>query len=224
MTVQLISGIVRRSLPLAADDGIELEARIGRYGELCMRNIASPQHALADEGSYFVANNPTPGTAIVHAVSAAVSETAGNYMYLKNNDALGGKRLYLDFIRLICTSVDTAGTASHFFLKADNANRYTSGGSSITPKNSNMDSGVASVAQLYAGDIHAQVDHGSSQSPVASTQEKGIRPSALGIGGQPITSVLPISYSIHEQSLSQTSRFPGRLRRECRMPNAKCRL
>jgi len=146
-----INGMVRRALGLSVGDGIEAEARLGRYGELFAQMIGSPRHTLADEGSYFVAANPTPGTAIAHVVSAAVSETAGNVLYLKNNDALGGKRIYLDYLRLIAETAPASGTATYAFLKADSANRYTSGGSAITPKNANMDSGEASKALLYFG-------------------------------------------------------------------------
>jgi len=146
-----IVGMVRRALGLPVGDGVESQARMGRYGELLTQRLGSPYHSLADEGSYFVAGNPTPGTQIDHVTSAAISETAGNYLYLKNNDALGGKRLYLDFCRLICNSVPTTGSAGYFFWKVDNVNRYTSTGTTLTPVNANMDAGLASVAQLYVG-------------------------------------------------------------------------
>ena len=128
--------------------------RIGRYRDLYTIPMFHKSHSLSDEGTYFIATNPTPGTPVAFVVNAAVSETAGYFLNIKNNDPVGGvnaKRMYLDYIRLICGVVPASATSGHCFIKLDNINRYSSGGSIITPVNPNMDSNIASIAQVYAG-------------------------------------------------------------------------
>ncbi len=111
--------------------------------------------AAAQNGQYFVARNPTPGTALAFAVSASVSETAGNFLALKNNSSPGAtteKKIILDFIRLICKTAPASGTAGYFYaaLNSDTA-KYTSGGTELTAVQTNMNESGASVAKVYAG-------------------------------------------------------------------------
>jgi AraC-like DNA-binding protein len=58
--------LASRGLPTpAVGDSVYIPARSSRYGELVTQALAgSKMYAAADEGSYFVATNPTPGTAI----------------------------------------------------------------------------------------------------------------------------------------------------------------
>jgi hypothetical protein len=127
--------------------------RIGKYRDLYTIPLFHKNHSLSDEGSYFVATNPTPGTPVAFVVNAAVSETAGYFFNVKNNDAIGvnAKRIFLDYIRLISGVVPASATSAHCFVKLDNINRYSSGGSTIYPVNPNMDSNIASIAQMNAG-------------------------------------------------------------------------
>src|SRR5216684_235376 len=105
---------------------------------------------LADEGSYFVATNPTPGTAIAFAVNAAVSETAGYFLSVQNSQPANGKRIYLDYLRLICGVAPVSATAGDMFIKLDSSG-WTSGGTAITPVNPNYDNAATSVATVNAG-------------------------------------------------------------------------
>ena len=147
--------IVSRPLPQYTPDQMEAIPRLGRYREQIVQPLWSTLHSLADEGSFFIATNPTPGTAIAAALNAAVSETAGYYWLLKNNDvqgAPGAKRAYLSYLRLIQGgTVPASATAGHFFLKLDTIPRYTSGGTQLTPVNVNGDANTTSIAQTYAG-------------------------------------------------------------------------
>lgn len=146
---------IDRQRPDAESDSTSKTLRGARYGEAYVVPITPPTtHSLADEGSYQVALNPTPGTAIAFVVNTVVSETAGNYLYVKNNDSQGNSRcarIYLDYIRLICTTAPASATSGHFFLKVDNKDRYTSGGTQITPTNVNIDTGTSTVSQMYVG-------------------------------------------------------------------------
>jgi hypothetical protein len=75
--------------------------RGGRYGEQYVLPLISTKHLLADEGSYFIATNPTPGTALAYNVQAAFSDTVP-LLYIQNNDSKANplaKRMYLDYIK-----------------------------------------------------------------------------------------------------------------------------
>jgi hypothetical protein len=111
--------------------------------------------AECQAGRYFVARNPTPGTAIVFAVADAISETAANFLAIKNNSSPGAsteKKLILDYIRLICGVAPASGTAGYFYTALNsNAAKYTSGGSELTPVQPNMNETGTSAAKVYAG-------------------------------------------------------------------------
>lgn len=148
---------VDRDRPDAESDSTVKTLRGGRYGEAYMLNLWNSTHALADEGSYYTANG-TPGTGIAHVVNIGVSETAGNFIYLRNTDTPANgraKRIYLDYIRLILTAAPAAATSMHFFMKMDRVSRVTAGGSvggtSLVPINSNGDAAIGTIAAINAG-------------------------------------------------------------------------
>ena len=95
--------------------------RGGRYGEQYMLSLIPTKHVLADEGSYFIATNPTPGTALAYNIQAAYSDTVP-LLYIQNNDSKANpfaKRMYLDYIKLICSVVPASGTGARFAVKTD---------------------------------------------------------------------------------------------------------
>ncbi len=128
-------------------------------------NLWNSDHALADEGTYFVATNPTIGTGIATTTSvvddaATASATHAQnvpVMLITNNwpsSDTGNHRIYLKYLRMLMTSGPTSATHWNFAIRGDqNASRYTSGGSLIVPVNVNMDSSVASSAQIYFGAV-----------------------------------------------------------------------
>ena len=102
--------------------------RGGRYGEQYVLPLISTKHLPADEGSYFIATNPTPGTALAYNVQAAFSDTVP-LLYIQNNDSKANplaKRLYLDYIKLICTVAPASSTGARFAAKTDPALRALS--------------------------------------------------------------------------------------------------
>jgi len=157
-------GLTGRGLPGKQADNIYNDLRLSRYGELQTQALlGSKLYPLADEGQYFVARNPTAGTGIADAAAqTSISDTAP-VAFMHNNDALGGKRIYLDFMRLEVTAAGTAGTNLRAAFKVDSGNtRYTSGGTALTVVNPNMDSGSVSVVdQLFFGAITAAAATGS---------------------------------------------------------------
>lgn len=148
---------VDRDRPDAESDSTTKTLRGGRYGEGYFLNLWNSNHMLSDEGSYYTANG-TPGTGIAFVVNTGVSETAGNYIYFRNTDTSGNgrsKRLYLDYIRLLCTAAPAAATAMHFFFKLDKLTRIAAGGSvggtTLSPTNTNGDAAVGSIGTINAG-------------------------------------------------------------------------
>lgn len=145
---------IDRVLPDAESDSTEKTWRGGRYGEGYMIQTGGNNfHMMADEGTYKVAMG-TPGTGIAFTINTGMSETAGNVLYVKNNDAVNNSRakcLYPHYIRMICTVVPAAATAMHAMVKIDNRDRYTSGGTQLTVNNPNIGIGAGTQSQIFAG-------------------------------------------------------------------------
>lgn len=146
-----------RALPSPVNlDGQDALPRGGRYGETIVELRSPKPHGLADEGSYFVATNPTPGTGLATiAAQASLADTAP-FILLTNTNPVNGKRIYLDYLRFIATAAGTAGTQLRWAVKTDTSlTRYTSGGSVITPNNVNQDDSTSSKAVIQAGALVA---------------------------------------------------------------------
>lgn len=163
-TQALIKGVVSRILPTPNADtsNNDVAVRQATYGELFTMPLVRKQHTLADEGSYYVANNAQ--TAIVPTYGTAFAATSP-FIVISNGTA--NQRLYLDYIVLTAivagASTTTAGyTALAVYI--DNILRYTSGGTNLTPTvyNTNMVSGLNnSGASVYCGAIVAPAASGA---------------------------------------------------------------
>ena len=128
--------------------------RGGRYGEQYVLPLLSSKHVLADEGSYFIATTPTPGTGIASTLSATFSDTVP-LLYIQNNDSKSnplGKRMYLDYIKLIVTVVPASGTNCRWALKTDPQLRtFTANNTlAIVPTSPNADVAQQSVCSVNA--------------------------------------------------------------------------
>ncbi len=149
-------GTVERDLPSLLTDQAEEGFRLSQRGEQYVVPLGKPRVALADEGSYFVATNPTPGTGISSDADAAdVTHTEAFLLLYNSNTAASGKRVYFDYLKLLVVTPGTNGTTTRYFDTIDSINRYSSLGTAITPKNPNMDSSNTSGVTLYAGDTVA---------------------------------------------------------------------
>lgn len=176
------SGRVSRGIPQATPDTNPVSNRFGTYGETMIIPMHSSKHALSDEGSYFLAYNTTVGTGIAQSTNiVAYADTAGavgNYFYFKNNDLAGGKRMYLDYIKLLVTAVPITATSWQWALVLDYGTaRYTSGGSAITPISPNGDSGRPSIVQMYAGALTTAV--GINKRTVGRGTFRGVIPTVF---------------------------------------------
>lgn len=132
--------------------------------------IWNTYHALLDEGSLFsvasinAASGKAGGTAIAtttsvvdDAATASATHAQNVPVMFVNNPGVAGdvnaKTIYPLFLRMSIVQVPTSATVWSFAIRADNAARYTSGGTLLVPQNLNTGSQGASVAQAYFGAV-----------------------------------------------------------------------
>ena len=161
----------KRPTPLADGQVDSSPIRLTPYGELAVSPMGKLVQ-LADEGSYFTIINPALLTGLATIAAPVTGADIEPFIIIRNNDVVGGKRIYPDYIRLLCSAAGTAGTDLHVAVKLDNVPRYTSGSTlTTTPKNTNMASGEQSIAQVYAGPLVAAAAS-VAQRIIAHTQLK----------------------------------------------------
>lgn len=162
-------GVVSRALPGINQDGTQAPIRVGRYGDQYVHSLTgSKLDGLANEGAYFVATNATLGTAITGTAAPTAFSATVALVSLFNAAAAGGKRVHLDWLLLSPKAAGTNGTNFSYAMSGDRTNRYSSGGTAITPVNTNMDSDTTSITTMYVGAITAaaagasvrRLDHG----------------------------------------------------------------
>lgn len=158
-----VHGITRRDQPSKTADGSYQPFRASGRGEQVVIPLGNPLQSLCDEGAFFRGGNPTIGTGIIHALTTAWSATAAIFC-LRNTDSEGAKRIYPSFFRLHTGSTAiamTAATSIEFAITIDSTNRYSSGGTAITPVCPNMDSAQATIANLTFGAVVLAAASGS---------------------------------------------------------------
>lgn len=154
----LLRGLVARVLPTTNPDSFNTDValRMGRYGEVAMLPYVRKQHLLADEGSYFVANNNQSGVAEANNTTFSPTQP---FVLIQNTDTgSSGKRIYLDYIALNTTVAGSAAsglTVINAAVVIDGILRYSSNGSILTPQSPNMDISVGSVALVAVGTVQA---------------------------------------------------------------------
>lgn len=158
----LLRGWISRALPQADTDNDPGVVRLWRYGEVATVGIIRKQHALADEGSYFITNNAQ--TAITGQTSTAFTATAPTLMVVNTDSAnnSNNKRIHLDYAYLInggtAFSNATSNTGTFIAVVVDSVQRYTSGGTNLSANivSPNADAASrASIAAVYCGAIVA---------------------------------------------------------------------
>jgi len=157
-------GVVNRALPSGYAENAEAAPRFGRYGEQYVHPVGKGgAYQAADEGCYFIAHNPTSGTGLATQAAPTARTATKPFIMLMNQDTVGGKRVYLDYLKLTVTAAGTAGASLHIDLGVDNGiGRYSSAASmTAAPTNVNMDSNVHSVCLAYGGPIVATAETAS---------------------------------------------------------------
>jgi len=152
LTQNIENGVIQRAARAVtpSPDGNFGPLRIDRRNEAFVQNLWNSMHALAAEGSLFVAQTPTPATGIV--ISAATGTTYGDTQAIfgvNNLDpALDVIPLWL---KLIITAAGTAGTDDHFAGRLDVGAGISGGTAVLTGKAADPLYANDASAQIYAG-------------------------------------------------------------------------
>ncbi len=160
--------------------------------------LLSRDTIAAEQGAYFVATMPTPGTGLIgHAVNTTFVETKPVFMVYN----AGSLTIYPQWLRMTVTVVATGNPTvlqTNFTTVMDQGNRFSAfvTGSALTPVNSNFNSTVTSAAQVSAGAITATA-------PTANRRLMShIKPRPLNAGGTinaPVVGdVYQMSFGLHE--------------------------
>ena len=110
----------------------------------------SSQEALAQSGNLFVVNCQTPGTAIAYAALTSFSATANGLFVIANNNAPGGKNIWLKRLDLFQTASVATGTT--WSMEAYNESGIVAGTTAVitrTPVNVKP-GGAAPLATVQA--------------------------------------------------------------------------
>ena len=141
-----------RDRPTIISEGGVSNGRVGPYGESYTLPLLNPHQVAADEGSNYVAVNPTAGTGILGHAAPTTFDDAKPFLLLYNS---GDKRVFLNSILLVTTVVGVGHTRDQFNFQIDAGNRYSSAGTTLTVSNVNMDSTNTSGVNAYAGAVVA---------------------------------------------------------------------
>jgi hypothetical protein len=147
-----MAGKVSRVLPgtRLVDGTLDTEApRTSGYGEPYV--LAYDVRQSADEGSYFVARNATPGTGVVGHAAPTTHDTEKAFIMLENGSE--SLRVTLDYIKLHVTAAGTGGTVNYATHTVDKNRTYSSGGENLTIVNVNLlgsQSSVLTTAKIGA--------------------------------------------------------------------------
>ena len=143
-------GKANRAQPTSVADGAQVQIRTTGYGEVVTTQLGDNHNSLADEGSYYKVTNGTPGVSTTNfaAPGASFSNTAPQFI-LHNNNAAGGKRIYIDYVR-IYLAASSAGAGVGCAVTIDpGQNRRSSGGTQFTAVNVNSDVATAAGGLFY---------------------------------------------------------------------------
>ena len=179
---------VQRLLALAQKVGETFPtiARGGGYGEGIAEILTDKQHKVCDEGSYYMTRSPTVGTGLATIAAQSSFADTSPFIVVTNGNPVGGKNIYLDYIKLTSTVAGTSGINLLYATKLDMIPRFTSGGwgSSNTgvaqvmlgPYPTNTAAQAQSAAQVYAGALVAV-----ASSSLARTLSNGILRTAITV-------------------------------------------
>lgn len=130
--------------------------RSGKYNEQYVLNPYSLKNMSADEGSYFIATNPTMGTGVAYGsagTQTSFSDTVPFMMLFNNAAAASNIRVFLDYIKLIQFSgtAPASTTSVQAAVKTSSVTRLNTAGTltTITPVSPNQDSSASANSRLY---------------------------------------------------------------------------
>jgi hypothetical protein len=152
----LIKGVPSSLKPQPSVDNQRegVPVRTSRYGGQFIDGVIPTKHALADEGSYFTANNGQTGQ-ITSATSPTSFTATIPSMIIFNNASLSptAPKIYLDYAIWAVQVAGATLTSVQCAIVRDTTNRFSAlgaGGVQLTPVQGNS-AGPASVAKIWAG-------------------------------------------------------------------------
>lgn len=181
LDIVTVAGNPQRELPGPTVNGTPGQAmRTGRYMEQYVHALGGDSvNTLADEGAYFVATNATLGTAISGTAAPTAFSATVALMSIYNSiaaSAAPGKSIFLHWIQLEIRAAGTNGTSFQYAMSVDTGNRYSSGGTAITPVSPNIGntaSSSTSIATVNFGALTAtaannarRIKHGQLRSVI----------------------------------------------------------
>lgn len=145
-----------------------------------MEPISAPlnlkMNPVADEGSYFTILNPTPGTGVAGHAAPTTMDNTKPFLIFQNSAEVGGRRVYLDYIKLVVTAAGTGGTLNYATHLIDSGAGYTSGGSALTPVSVNGDLNPNSVVRSAVAGAAVATANASTQRVVAHQTARTVIP------------------------------------------------
>lgn len=133
-----LRNLVKKLIPNAHAEGTpEVPFRMTPFGELFA--MSDPDAIAANEGSYFVATNATPGTAVATTTSITAYDATKPVLSINNTSTVAqNKSILLRYIRLRTQQVPTSATDWFWTGEVDANSRYSSAGTAAgTPKSTN---------------------------------------------------------------------------------------
>lgn len=177
----LVKGLAAKLLPSFNPDSAnnDIALRLDSYGGVSTQPLVRKAHNLADEGTYFITNNaqtgivPTYGTAF-----AAVSPFLTVY---NGAPSPAVSKVNLDYLALVAIAAGASTTLAGYIAAAlvlDAGNRYTSGGTNLTPNivnpNPAAPANTPPGVQIFAGAIVASAATAAARTIVGV---RNLRPS-----------------------------------------------
>lgn len=139
---------------------------IGATSSAKVATLFYDDNSAADEGSFFIATNAAPGTAVA-TTSSVVDDATGAtthaqqkpVMTIYNQWPLGsgvnGQNIYLEYLKMFIVQVPTSATSWKYAMRLtpNGGAKVTAAGTLITPVNPNGASGNLSKALINFGAI-----------------------------------------------------------------------
>ena len=121
------------------------------YGDSYVVPVGSARSQLAEEGSYFTANNLTTATEITGHVGAAISDEPNKpLLYLYNG---GQKYITIDQVFIRTEVVNNNTTDVYYVAHTTNELSRDSGGTALTVNSCRSDNAFVSAATVYFGAV-----------------------------------------------------------------------
>jgi hypothetical protein len=150
--------------------------RVSLRNDQYVLNSVPTKALLAQEGSYFTANNAQSGLAT--AASPNAFSATNPFILLVNGASTTSNPVVVvpDYIALVATAAGTNGTNIQYAVTKDTTNRYTSGGTLLTPQKMYSGGPGSVVTTLYGGNITAASASANVATPVGQRYLMGAIP------------------------------------------------